>query len=104
MKNLLLKIAFATILTSIGSVAMAASFDSWHTAERSNTAGITTKVLPPHSAHFCYLSRVVVEDTDTSNEEAECNVVRSGTVWILEARLGKSSDADVRCAAYCYNR
>ncbi len=103
MKKIYVKLVAISAVVLMSSFANAVSFDSWHTAERFNTAGITTKILPPNSNHFCYLSRVEVEETDTGNEEASCNVVRQGTVWILEARLGRSSDADVKCAAYCFN-
>jgi hypothetical protein len=57
---------------------------------------------------FCYLSRVNVENTDTTNESAECRVFRRlapFTTWRLEATLGGGGgpDADVRCSAICYN-
>lgn len=83
--------------------AQAVSYHSeWH-AQRTNTVGTTTIVLPPNASRFCYLSRVSVVDTDTSGERAQCRVRRSGTVWLLEAYLGTSSDADVYCSAICYN-
>ncbi len=85
------------------TTASAVSFDSAHSTSRFNSAGTTTKVLPPHANHFCYLSSISIEETDTGGEEATCRVRRSGTVWILEARLDKSSDADAECTATCYN-
>ena len=105
MKNVLSKLALISLLSLItcGS-AMAVSYDSSWSAYRKNGAGTTTIVLPPHAGHFCYLSKVTFEETDTSGEWASCRVRRSGTVWLLEARLGKTSDADAYCSAYCYNK
>ena len=95
-------ISVVTILLA-STTASAVSFDSAHSTSRFNSAGTTTKVLPPHANHFCYLSSISIEETDTGGEEATCRVRRSGTVWILEARLDKSSDADAECTATCYN-
>ncbi len=89
------------ILSSISAYAV--TFDSVWSVARTNTAGSTTTVLPPHANHFCYLSKVQIEDTDTGDEHAACSVYRQGTVWILDANLGKSSDADVACVATCYD-
>lgn len=75
---------------------------SEHNAQRLNSFGITTVVMQPHANHFCYLSRVGVVETDTGGERAECRARRSGVVWLLEASLGTSSDADVFCSAVCY--
>ena len=94
----------ALLILSIGPIsANAVSFDSSWFATRSNGGGTTTVIMPPHAVHFCYLSRVGVNDTDSSNEWATCRVRRSGTVWILEAILSSSDDADVFCEATCYN-
>lgn len=95
-------LAVATLVAASLS-AHAVSFDSAYTLTRNNTAGDYTAVLPPHSNHFCYLSKVEVEETDSGNEHARCEVFRSGTVWLFVAELGASSDADVSCEAICYN-
>lgn len=73
-----------------------------HSAQRLNNIGTTTAVMQPHANHFCYLSKVAVVETDTGPERAECRVRRSGVVWLLEATLGATSDADVFCSAVCY--
>lgn len=83
--------------------ASAASYDSVYYLNRYNTGGTSTAILPPHANHFCFLTRVGVRETDTGGELARCNVQRSGTVWIMQATLGTSSDADIQCAATCYN-
>ena len=87
----------------INGAAHAVSYDGYWQLFRYNTAGTSFAVLRPHANHFCYLGRVSVEETDTGGEETHCRVRRSGTVWLLEAILDKSSDADVKCGAYCYN-
>ena len=82
----------------------AVSLHSEWFATRNDTAGTTTTVTSASSAaQFCFLTRVGVVETDTGSELAQCQVRRSGLVWILEATLGTSSDADVRCSAICYS-
>lgn len=83
--------------------AFAVSLDSNWVANRENKAGTSFVVLPPNANHFCFLTTVGVRETDTSGELARCQLRRSGTVWLLEAILGASSDADVYCSAHCYN-
>ena len=56
------------------------------------------------SNHVCALSHVSIEETDAAGEDASCTVFKSGTVWILEARLDQSGDADAECRAICFNR
>ena len=70
--------------------------------DRHNSAGTSFAVMPPHRNHFCYLSRVGVRETDTGTELSMCRVRRTGTVWLLEAILGRNSDQDVFCSAHCY--
>jgi hypothetical protein len=53
---------------------------------------------------FCYLKGVGVENTDIDGERATCQVDRGSLVWTLSAVLGKSSDADAYCSAYCYTK
>jgi hypothetical protein len=43
-----------------------------------------------------------VEETDSGGERATCQLRRAGSVWVLEAILGRSSDNDVVCSATCY--
>jgi hypothetical protein len=89
-------------LTLTALPAGAVSFDTQIFADRFNTAGTTTTIGPSHATHFCYLSGIGVEETDTAGEIAICDLSRRGSVWVLEAILGRSSDADARCAATCY--
>ncbi|TQV71850.1 hypothetical protein FKG94_19605 [Exilibacterium tricleocarpae] len=88
----------------LGSLqAQAVSYDGTWTQNKSN-AGVAWTPMRTHANHFCFLSKVEIEETDTSREWARCRAYRSsGADWILEARLGKSSDADARCSAICYN-
>ena len=101
-------LAKALLLASLAMTALPAGatgavfLNGQFNAERVNTAGTTTAVLPPHANNFCYLSRVGVVETDTGGERAECRVRTSGTVWLLEAFMGANSDADVFCSATCY--
>ena len=88
----------------LGSVpAMAVSPYTYYTAYRNNTAGVTYFTIAPASTKFCYLAKVNIQETDTGGEYASCEVKRNSVSWVLEARLGRSSDADVSCAAYCYS-
>lgn len=103
LKNHFNRVLLIVSLAAISLPAAAVSFDSQHHRQRFNSAGSTFKVLPTHANHFCYLSLVSVEETDTGGEEAKCRLRRSGTVWLLEAILDKNSDADVECGAICYN-
>lgn len=73
-------------------------------ANRFNTIGSSFVNMSPSASTFCYLSKVGVTETDTGSEKATCRVTRGSVVWTLEAVLGTSSDADIECAAYCYNK
>jgi hypothetical protein len=104
--KLISKLAATSLL--LGAVATSApvfavSYDSNWFANRVNSAGTTFAVLPTHANHFCFLTTVGVRETDTAGELAKCQLRRSGAVWLLEAILGTSSDADIYCSAYCYN-
>jgi hypothetical protein len=104
MKRKIFTVLLFAGLTCGALSAEAVSFHSEWFASRLNTAGTTTKVTTASAKkQFCYLSGVSVEDTDSPGESALCRVRRSGVVWVLEATLGKSSDADARCRAICYN-
>lgn len=103
MKTYAIKALAAASLVVASLSAHAVSFDSAYTLTRNNTAGDFTRVLPPHANHFCYLSKVEVEETDSGNEHARCEVSRSGSVWVFVAELGANGDADVSCSAVCYN-
>jgi hypothetical protein len=59
--------------------------------------------MAPSASTFCYLAAVEFTDTDTGGEVARCEVIRGASSWTLLAIMGASSDADVRCRAYCYN-
>jgi hypothetical protein len=102
-----LKVSIALLFSSVMFTALpveAVSFHSQWDASRRNDAGVTVKVTNATTAnHFCVLSGVAFEETDANNEYAECSLRRRGLVWVLEARLGRSSDADVSCRAMCYN-
>ena len=82
----------------------AVSPNSEWTLIRNNIGGTTFTNMSPSATSFCYLSRVGVTETDTSAETADCQVSRGPVVWTLTATLGTTSDADVRCSAYCYNK
>jgi|GEM_PF-1521324 len=98
-------IAAALLFSSLafaGTPASAIYYNGQWSLNRYNTGGTSFAVLRPHATNFCYLSRVGVRETDTSTESGICRVRRSGTVWLLEATLGRSSDNDVFCSAICY--
>lgn len=98
----------ATVLLSSSLLATAlpagaVSYAGTWSVQRYNTAGASYTNLPVSSASYhCFLTRVGIEETDTGGEYAMCNLVRGALVWTLEARLGKSSDADAYCSATCY--
>jgi hypothetical protein len=95
----------ALALTSLGmtSSAEAVSPHSQWYAFRNNSAGTTSIRMSPSASTFCYLRVVEFADIDTGGEVARCEVVRSTQDWFLLAVMGASSDADLRCEAYCYN-
>jgi hypothetical protein len=100
--NVIRKLSTVLLLSSLALTALPA--EARHTvfdAERRDNAGTTTRVCEPHATHFCYLSSVGMQDTDTGGERATCRVRQSGTVWILEAILRQNDDADVFCSASC---
>ena len=91
-------------LSALAPAAHAVNEGGAWTLVKNNSAGTYTAVMQPRSSHFCTLNQVGVENTDTDGEMARCTVRPSGTVWIMEAWLEKSSDADVHCQAYCFTR
>jgi hypothetical protein len=105
--NAIRNISAVLLLSSLALTAppAGAAFGFIIDADRVNTGGITTTVGPPVASHFCYLSRVGVENTDSSGETATCRVSPSSgqpdAVWILEAILNRSDDADAHCSATC---
>jgi len=101
-KNNMVKVLLLVGFSAVAIPASAVSFNGSFHAQRFNNKGTTTAVLRPSASNFCYLSEVSVEETDTGGEEAKCRVRRSRSVWLLEAILDKSSNADVECNAICY--
>jgi hypothetical protein len=103
--NTIRNISAVLLLSSLALTALpagAVSFGFVIDADRVNTAGTTTTVGPLVATHFCYLSRVGVENTDSSGETATCRLNSGGGTWILEANLARNDDADARCSATCY--
>ena len=104
--NTIRNISAVLLLSSLALTALPAGAVSFHSvlnASRFNTGGTTTTIGPPHATQFCYLSKVSLREADNGPETAECEVRRSGSVWILEAILFASTDADAFCSATCYN-
>jgi putative hemolysin len=91
-----------TSLGMTGSAVAVSPNSSW-SAVRLNTAGSSFVNMSASASTFCFLTGVGIEDTDTGGESARCLITRGAVVWTLEAILGASSDADVRCNAICYN-
>jgi len=83
--------------------AAAVSFRAQFSISRFNTGGSSFVNMTPSASTFCYLSRVAVENTDIEDEIAGCRVTRGAVVWVLEAFLNQSNDADAHCSAICYN-
>lgn len=80
----------------------AVSYDGTWTQHKYNQ-GTAATPMRPFAGHFCYLSKVGMRDTDSSNEAATCRVRRRGSDWWLEAYLSRNDDADVFCSAICFN-
>jgi hypothetical protein len=104
--NTIRNISAVLILSSLALTALPAGAVSPNTsihAPRFDDAGDTIEIGPPHANTFCYLSRVGVEETDTGGEYAQCELIQSGSVWVLGAHLSQNNDADILCSAICYN-
>lgn len=100
--NELLVLMSVLTLFPAASFAVSPSGNGW-TLNRSNDAGSFVTQMAPSNTAFCFLIKVGVTETDTSAETVDCIVKRGAFAWTLEAKLGTTSDADVRCQAYCYN-
>jgi hypothetical protein len=96
-------VVFSLFLVGSALSAAAVSYRARYSINRNNNAGSSWVNMTPSSTTFCYLSTVIVENTDTEDETAGCRVTRGTLVWTLEAVLGQNDDADVQCAAICYN-
>ncbi len=104
--NIKHKISTTLVFASLALSALpagAVSYHSSHAINKFNSAGTASKPMTTFNDHLCYLSMVEVDNTDTENETAACRVTEVNGIWQLRATLGKSSDADVRCRAICYN-
>lgn len=104
--NIKRNISKALLLSSLALSAIPAwaiSYDSfWYVSKY--RGGTSYQVMASYPHHFCYLSRVGVEETDVSSEYAQCNVYVSGGSWVLEAYLeGTGGDHYASCSAICYN-
>ncbi|TVZ41005.1 hypothetical protein P886_0342 [Alteromonadaceae bacterium 2753L.S.0a.02] len=95
-------ITIIALAISASTFSQTMSYQESYSASRFNTAGTSYSVMRPHANHFCYLSSISFEETDGGGEEATCRIRRSGTVWVLEAKLDQSNDADAECNAVCY--
>ena len=102
MKNKIANIIVIFSLTLATISANAISFLGDWTVHK-NDSGHNITYLVPKNNNFCFLTRVEFEDTDTKNEYARCRIYETVGYWWLEAKLGKSSDADARCTAMCYS-
>ena len=99
-------IANALVVSSLVLTALpagAVSYVGTWSLNRYNTGGTSYVNMTPSASTHCVLSRVGVVETDTGSESAQCRLIRGTYVWVLEAVLGTSSDADVYCSASCYN-
>jgi hypothetical protein len=105
--NIKHKISTTLVFASLALGALPAGAVSYHSSySRNKTDGIEGtefRIMPTFAGHFCYLSKVEVENTDIKDETAACRVTTQSQSWVLTATLGKSSDAKVRCRAICYN-
>jgi hypothetical protein len=105
--NTIRNISAVLLLSSLALTAppAGAAFGVIFNADRVNDEGSTFEFGPSVASHFCYLTRVGVENTDTSGETATCHVSPSdGTqdaIWLLEANLNESDDADIHCSMIC---
>ena len=106
-KRRMFTVLFSLFLTLGSAQAWAVSPHTNWTLVRSNVPGVFFVNMATSNTHFCYLSQVAIEETDTNGERATCRITRGSLVWTLEAILGASteavSNADVVCSAYCYN-
>jgi len=99
--NICTGLLFSSLALSAGPAGAVSPHSEWF-ANRIN-GGTQFVVMTSSAGHFCYLSRVAVENTDTDGEWAGCRVTRGPVNWVLEAQLGEINDADAYCRAYCYN-
>lgn len=104
-KAKLLGLLLSSLMTASALPASAdVEFESTYTLKQYNTRGSAFKVLLGTNtwSHFCFLTSMTVEETDTGSEHARCKVYMDYPSWWMQANLGKSSDADVECTATCY--
>lgn len=99
----LFAVVLSLLLVLSALPAAAVSFNSIWSVNRINTGGETSKKMTPSNTTFCYLSKVGVENTDTTGEMATCQIILDDGYWVLQAVLERSDDADVECSAICYN-
>ena len=104
------KLLIAKLLLLAGSAlvafpAAAVSFDSnWFATRISPAPGTNFAIGPLHATHFCYLSKVGLQDIGGANNDAHCRVYRGNNVWVLEAvTSGTGATTGARCEAICYN-
>ena len=81
-RNISTTLVFASLVLS-AIPAGAASYHSSHSRSRYNTAGTNSIPMTTFAGHFCYLSMVEVDNTDTENETASCRVTAFNGIWQL---------------------
>jgi hypothetical protein len=97
---------FALLLVLSALPVAAVSFNRQVSLTNTNGGGTNFVNLSASATTFCYLSRVLIEETDITGEFAGCRLTRGSIVWTLEAIAGSSGsagDQDAYCTAICYN-
>ena len=99
-------VLFSLLLVLSALPAEAVSLNGFYSVERKNSGGESEKQMTHFSTTFCYLSKVGLENTDTTDEMAACQIIlKPDGYWWLQAVLERANadDADAECAAICYN-
>jgi hypothetical protein len=102
-RRTMLAVVFSLVLVLSALPAVAATFQGDFSINRFGTAGSSFRNLTPSATTFCYLSRVVIGETDGAPDSAGCRLTRGNFRWTLEAVLNlTSTSAEARCTAMCY--
>jgi hypothetical protein len=102
MKYFALKLTLILAISLSSAQSQAVAYSGTWTQNKNNEGQAWTEMRNKNT-HFCYLSKVQFEETDTDGEWARCRVWRGTNSWFLEAKLGKSQNADAFCSATCYS-
>ena len=88
---------------AVGASEMNYSIKSYSVSNNGGSKYVEKRMVANNGKNFCMLIKVKMENVDSGDETAECDIDYGGkSRWLLQAILGEpNNDANVSCQAIC---